>query len=48
MAGTVIDLLANNASGAKKVLENYRPVMTRAQYLEMQESRFTTELYAGK
>jgi amidohydrolase len=48
MAGTVIDLLANNASGAKRVLENYRPVMTKAQYLAMQEARFTTELYVGK
>ncbi len=47
MSATVIDLLSNDASGAKRVLENYRPVMSRAKYLAMQAERFQTELYKG-
>lgn len=34
MAMAVIDLLYDEAQGAKKVLENYEPVMTKEEYLE--------------
>ena len=48
MAATVIDLLANNATEARKVIENYRAVMSRSQYLAFQAERFQTEHYKGR
>ncbi len=48
MAGTVIDLLSDDATGAKQVIANHTPLMTRSQYLAFQAERFHTELYSGK
>jgi metal-dependent amidase/aminoacylase/carboxypeptidase family protein len=35
MAMTVIDLLADGATQARRLLDGYRPALTRAQYLEL-------------
>lgn len=48
MAATVIDMLSNDAAEARRVLANYTPTMSRAQYLAMQQERFHTELYRGR
>ncbi len=38
MALTVIDLLFQNATKAKDILDNFKPVMTKEQYLEFMQS----------
>ncbi len=48
MAMTVIDLLCDDAQGAKRVLESSTPTMTKQQYLAFQNSRLVEELYEGK
>ena len=48
MAMAVIDLLSNDAARAKEVIAESRPPMTKKQYLKLQESRLTEELYDGK
>ena len=48
MAMAVIDLLADGAAKAKEVLAKSPPHMTKRQYLRLQESRLTEELYVGK
>ncbi len=48
MSATVIDLLSNDAAEARKVIGNYKPVMSRSKYLAMQAERFQTELYKGR
>ena len=47
MAMTVIDLLTNDASIAKHVLDNTNPPMTKETYLDLQNSRMTEEVYRG-
>lgn len=42
MAMTVIDLLFDDAAGAKDLLKSYRPVMTKEAYLKLQESHDKT------
>jgi amidohydrolase len=48
MAMTVIDLLANGAEKAKEVLDTSPAPMSKRQYLALQDSRLTEELYEGK
>jgi metal-dependent amidase/aminoacylase/carboxypeptidase family protein len=48
MAMTVIDLLAENAAQAREVLATSAPNMSKSQYLALQDSRLTEELYEGK
>jgi amidohydrolase len=48
MAMTVIDLLAGQAETAKAVLDTSSPQMSKQQYLDLQNSRLTEELYEGK
>ncbi|MCH8063795.1 MAG: amidohydrolase [Chloroflexi bacterium] len=48
MAMTIIDLLSEGAGTAKGVIEEHTPTMTKDQYLALQSSRLTEELYEGK
>ena len=48
MAMTVIDLLAGDAEKAKEVLDKSQPAMSRDQYVALQSSRLTEELYEGQ
>lgn len=48
MAGTVIDLLANDAAEARRVLGNFKPTITLPEYLSFQSNRFQTEMYKGR
>ena len=48
MAMAVIDLLADGAAKAKEVLASSPALMTKRQYLRLQEKRLTKELYEGK
>jgi metal-dependent amidase/aminoacylase/carboxypeptidase family protein len=41
MAMTVIDLLANNAQAANNILNSYRPLMTKAEYIKKLDSYFS-------
>jgi amidohydrolase len=47
LAGMVIDLLADGASGAREVLKGARPPMTREQYLAFQRGIAKRETYEG-
>lgn len=47
LAGMVIDLLADGASGAKDVLKSNKPPMTREQYLTFQRGLARREVYEG-
>ncbi len=48
MAMTVIDLLAGDAAKAREILVTRPATMSKGQYLALQESRLTEELYEGK
>jgi amidohydrolase len=48
MAMTVIDLLAGDAAKAREILATSTPAMSKSQYLALQDSRLTEELYEGK
>ncbi|MFH1560008.1 MAG: amidohydrolase [Chloroflexota bacterium] len=48
MAMTVIDLLSEGAAGARRVLGDFKPSMTRDQYLALQQRRMRDELYEAK
>jgi len=48
MAMTVIDLLAGQAETAKAVLDTNSPQMSKQQYLDLQNSRLTEELYESR
>jgi amidohydrolase len=47
LAGMVVDLLADGAAGAREVLRNARPPMTREQYLAFQRGLAKRETYEG-
>jgi metal-dependent amidase/aminoacylase/carboxypeptidase family protein len=47
LAGMVIDLLADGAGGARDVLKNAKPPMTREQYLGFQRGIGKRETYEG-
>jgi metal-dependent amidase/aminoacylase/carboxypeptidase family protein len=48
MAMTVIDLLAGQAEKAKAILDSSPPRMSKQQYLDLQDTRLTDELYEGR
>ncbi|MCS7207352.1 MAG: amidohydrolase [Dehalococcoidia bacterium] len=48
MALTVIDLLANGAIKAKEIKAQFRPRLSKAEYLRIQESRMGEEVYRGE
>jgi metal-dependent amidase/aminoacylase/carboxypeptidase family protein len=48
LAMSVIDLLSNNAAKAKEVLAKSPPRMTKQEYLRLQNSRMSEELYEGR
>ncbi|SFH81759.1 amidohydrolase [Tindallia magadiensis] len=47
MALTIIDLLYDNASNAKEILDNFEPVMTKKEYLSFMESVDKVEKFEG-
>ena len=47
MALTVVDLLYNDASIAKNILNNFKPVMTKEKYLDFMESIDKVESFEG-
>jgi amidohydrolase len=47
MAMTVIDLLAGDAAGAKAILDEYTPLMTKEEYLAFMRGNNRTEVYAS-
>ncbi|MBI2872440.1 MAG: amidohydrolase [Chloroflexi bacterium] len=48
MAMTLVDLLADGASGAQRVLSAHKPAMTRAEYLKLMRSFAREEEYSGE
>ena len=48
LAMSVIDLLADGAGKAREVLAKGPPRMTKAEYLRLQDSRMSQELYEGR
>ena len=47
LAGMVVDLLADGATGAREVLKSARPPMTREQYLAFQRGIARRDVYEG-
>jgi len=47
LAATVVDLLWDGARGAREVVANARPTMTRESYVEFQRSIRRREVYRG-
>ncbi len=47
LAMMAVDLLANGAEGARKVLSEFQPGFSKAEYLRRQESVFRTEVFDG-
>jgi len=47
LAAMVIDLLWDGARGAREVLANARPAMTRQSYVDFQRSIRRREVYEG-
>lgn len=47
MALTVVDLLFDDASSAKEIIKNFKPKMTKAEYLKFMEDRDKVELFKG-
>ena len=45
LADTVVDLLADGAEGAGKVLANHQPAMTKDEYLQLMRGLAKEELY---
>ena len=45
MALTVIDLLYDDAANARKILDNFTPVMTKEEYLKLMESIDGVEVF---
>ena len=41
MLATIVDLLADGAEQAHKIIDNFKPVYTKQQYLEAMDSRFS-------
>ena len=47
LADTVVDMLADGAEGAGKVLANHKPAMTKEEYLKLMRGLAKEELYAA-
>ena len=41
MLATIVDLLAGNAVQAHKIIDNFKPIYTKEQYLSAMDSRFS-------
>jgi amidohydrolase len=48
LASMAVDLLYGDAEGAKVVIENHKPLMTKKEYLDFQAGVFKTEKYDGE
>ena len=48
LAPMAVDLLYGDAAGAKAVIENHSPLMSKEAYLAFQEGVFRTEVYDGE
>ncbi len=48
LATMAVDLLYDDAAGAKAVIENHKPLMSKTEYLAFQEGVFKTEMYDGE
>jgi amidohydrolase len=48
LASMAVDLLYGEAEGAKMVIENHDPLMTKKEYLDFQAGVFKTEKYDGE
>ncbi|MBS12231.1 MAG: amidohydrolase [Gemmatimonadetes bacterium] len=48
LAMMAVDLLYGDAEGAKAVMENHDPLMSKEEYLAFQEGVFRTEVYDGE
>ena len=47
MAMTAVDLLANGAEAAIRIIDEFEPRMSRSEYLNYQRDMFRTELYSA-
>ncbi|MDP6183069.1 MAG: amidohydrolase [Gammaproteobacteria bacterium] len=47
MAMTAVDLLANGAEAAIRIIDEFEPRMSRSEYLKYQRDMFRTELYSA-
>lgn len=47
MALTIVDLLFDDASSAKEIIKNFKPRMTKDEYLKFMEDRDKVELFKG-
>ena len=45
MSMVTIDLLANKSSKAFSIMNDFKPLLSREKYLDLQYSRFRTEVY---
>lgn len=48
IALTIIDLLANNAYRASKIVDTSPPRLSKEQYLQSQDNRLSEETYLGR
>lgn len=48
LATVAVDLLYGNAEGARAVIENHKPLMSKQEYLAFQEGVFKTEVFDGE
>ena len=47
LAMMAVDLLSNDAKEARRIIEEYKPAMSKQEYVEMQQAVFNTELFDG-
>ena len=47
LAMMAVDLLSDDAAGARKILDGHNPAMTKGEYLQRQNSVFRTEMFDG-
>lgn len=47
MALTIVDLLFDDANSAKEIIKNFKPKMTKEEYLKFMEERDKVELFKG-
>jgi hypothetical protein len=47
MAGTAMDLLADGAAGAGRIISGHQPAMSKDEYLEFMRARASEETFNG-
>jgi metal-dependent amidase/aminoacylase/carboxypeptidase family protein len=47
LALMAVDLLCDNAKEARSILSDYKPAMSKTEYLDFQANLFQTEMYDG-